>query len=226
MGGSYLDMAAWPRRSHFEFYIGYENPFFSVTTDVVVTKAYECSRQRGGPSFFLLTLWCALRAASRVEPFRLRVRDGRVWRHDIVHAGSTVMRDDRTFAFSHFIYNEFYDEFEKNGRALIAKIKAAPPGLFPEDGDDEIYFSVLPWIRITGITNARPNNRDVIPRVVFGKVFEEGEGEMRMGVSVEVHHALVDGLHVGQFLAAFESELAMFATNHPPTAPAQPLPFD
>lgn len=220
MGGSWLDMAAWPRRSHFEFYLGYENPFFSVTTDVVVTKAYERSRQPGGPSFFLMTLWCALRAAHRVEPFRLRVRDGRVWKNDIVHAGSTVLRDDQTFAFSHFSYSDSYDEFEKSSREVIDRIKAGPPGLFPEDRDDEIYFSVLPWIRITGITNARPNNSDAIPRVVFGKVFREGEGEWRMGVSVEVHHALVDGLHVGQFLAVFEAELAMFATAHPHAAPA------
>lgn len=213
MAGRYLDLERWPRCSHFGFYIGYGSPFFSVTTDVGVTNAYVRSREPDGPSFFMATLYLALRAANRLEAFRLTVRDGRPWLHDVVHAGSTLLRDDQTFAFSHFRYMDSYREFEQAGREVIARIRSGPPGLFPENRDDEIYFSVLPWIRVTAVTHARPSNADVIPRIVFGKVFERA-GQWRMPVSVEAHHALMDGLHIAQFLEAFEAELAAFSPSH------------
>jgi len=204
--GSFLDLGTWPRRTHYEFYLGYDYPFFNVCTDVPVTTLYRRAREPGGPSFFLATLYLSLRAANQQEEFRLRLRDGGVWQHDRVHAGSTVLRPDQTFAFAHFDFVDSYREFEERGRATIAKINERAPTLEAEDRDDEIYFSVLPWIRFTSFVNPRPSPAESVPKVVFGKHFER-DGERWMPVSIEVHHALVDGLHVGRFLERLEAEL-------------------
>src|SRR5829696_2574101 len=41
-------------------------------------------------------------------------------------------------------------------------------------------------------------------KIAFGKYREDG-GRIMMPVSVEVHHALMDGLHVGRYLERLES---------------------
>jgi chloramphenicol O-acetyltransferase type A len=42
--------------------------------------------------------------------------------------------------------------------------------------------------------------------MVFGKIFDDGPRRM-MPFSVEVHHALVDGVHVGKFFNLFQEKL-------------------
>jgi chloramphenicol O-acetyltransferase type A len=46
-----------------------------------------------------------------------------------------------------------------------------------------------------------------VPKISFGKFIRDNERTL-MPFSVEVHHALVDGLHVGRYLARMEEMLA------------------
>ncbi|MCB0574850.1 MAG: hypothetical protein KDC61_09825 [Saprospiraceae bacterium] len=45
-----------------------------------------------------------------------------------------------------------------------------------------------------------------MPKIVFGKYFASGD-RLLMPVSVEVHHALMDGLHAGRFFGRFQQVL-------------------
>ena len=73
--------------------------------------------------------------------------------------------------------------------------------------DDLIHFSVLPWISFTSVSHARRlGTNDSVPKIMFGKHYEAGE-RRRMPVSIEAHHSLVDGLHVGRFFARFQALL-------------------
>jgi chloramphenicol O-acetyltransferase type A len=66
---------------------------------------------------------------------------------------------------------------------------------------------VIPWVAFTSFAHARRHGtEDSVPKIVFGKRHERG-GRHRMPVSVEVHHALVDGLHVGRFFEGFQERL-------------------
>ncbi|MGQ0815448.1 MAG: CatA-like O-acetyltransferase [Gemmatimonadota bacterium] len=100
MSGAYLDLAQWPRRSLFEFYRDYDDPFFNICAQVRVSELYRRSRAPDGPSFFLASLYLSLSAANREEHFRLRLRRDGVWRHDRVHAGSVILSKDETFGSS------------------------------------------------------------------------------------------------------------------------------
>jgi chloramphenicol O-acetyltransferase type A len=80
--------------------------------------------------------------------------------------------------------------------------------LKPTLRDDVIYHTTLPWISFTSFAHARTKGRgDSIPRIVFGKFINEAD-RMMMPISIEVHHALMDGLHVGRYLARLEEALA------------------
>jgi chloramphenicol O-acetyltransferase type A len=97
--GRSLDLHAWKRREHFELYRRFANPFFNVCVEVDATEVWESSQSPRGPSFFLASVFLALRAANDVEAFRIRVRPDGVWIHDQVSITPTVLRGDGTFAF-------------------------------------------------------------------------------------------------------------------------------
>jgi chloramphenicol O-acetyltransferase type A len=70
-----------------------------------------------------------------------------------------------------------------------------------------IRFSVLPWLDFSSISHARDfAQEDSAPRITFGKI-TEAEGQHTMPVSIHAHHALVDGLHVAQFVEHFQNFL-------------------
>ena len=61
------------------------------------------------------------------------------------------------------------------------------------------------WVSFTSISHARGGGREEsVPKIAFGKYREEG-GRASMPVSVEVHHALMDGLHVGRYFERLQS---------------------
>jgi chloramphenicol O-acetyltransferase type A len=205
--GEWLDLESWPRASHFTWFVGYEQPFFNVCTEIDVSALHECCHAPGGPSFFLATLFHSARAANEIEAFRLRLRGDRVWRHPIVHPGSAVMRDNQTYAFTQFEYVPDFAEFARQSRAIIDHVSTRNDPLASDARDDVIYYSVLPWIRFTSCTNAhRSLKTDSVPRIVFGQHFER-DTRRWLPVSVEVHHALVDGLDVGRFFERFSASV-------------------
>ncbi|MEM1203111.1 MAG: chloramphenicol acetyltransferase [Acidobacteriota bacterium] len=204
--GRHLDVDTWARREHFQFFRGFDQPFWNVTVSVDVTEVYEYCREVG-LSFSLVYLYQSIRAANETEPFRYRLRGDRVFVHDRVHPGTTVMRDDETFGFGYFEYGVGFRRFHAEGRAELDRVRGGVELHPGGDRDDMVYYSVLPWLAFTSFSHARTRNPDdSIPRLVFGKHQVIG-GRRTMPVSVEVHHALMDGLHVGRFVDRFQALL-------------------
>ena len=68
-------------------------------------------------------------------------------------------------------------------------------------------MTALPWMHFSSYSNARQwGPQDSIPKIAFGRIDAEGE-HLWMPVSVDVHHALMDGIHVGRFFEGFEAAL-------------------
>ena len=67
-----------------------------------------------------------------------------------------------------------------------------------------IFFSCVPWVELTSFENERDMDRDdAIPRISWGKYREEN-GRKTLGLSVELNHRFVDGVHVGMFAKELE----------------------
>lgn len=204
-----IDLSTWKRRQHFELYRGSPNPFWSVTADVDVDRLVGRCRAPRGPSFPFSCLWLALKAVHECEEMRLRIRGDEVVLHERIHVTSTVLRPDDTFVFGYFDYVDDYRTFEREGREQVRRLRRADGDLLPRwDRDDLIYNSILPWLSFSAFSHARTarEEEDSIPRLVFGK-HRPVEGRRRMPLSVQVHHGLVDGLHVGRFVERFEELL-------------------
>ena len=90
---------------------------------------------------------------------------------------------------------------------VVAALNEA--GLEPEAGaDDLIHGTVIPWIRFTSIKHARHGNaQDSVPKIALGRATKTAEG-LRMPVSIEAHHSLVDGVHAGAFFGRLQAAFA------------------
>lgn len=207
--GHKIELAGWKRREHFELYRNFANPFFSITAEVDAAPTRELCSRPGGPSFFLATVYLALRACNAIEAFRTRVRGSGAWLHDEVSITPTVLRSDDTFGFVRFDPAPDYKTFAAAGRIAVEEAKKVKPLVVSHPDDNLIYHSTIPWVRFTSFTNALNGSADSVPRVVFGKCVKDGN-RAPMPVGVEVHHAVVDGLDVGRFFERFEDELQSF----------------
>lgn len=201
-----LDIEKWSRKDHFLFFSKFEEPFFGVTVMVDCTKAYQNAKSNGS-SFFLYYLHAALQAANSIEPFRYRIKDGNVLIYEKIDASPTINRENGTFGFSYMDYHEDFTDFEQSAKLEIESVKKST-GLNPAgSGENVIHFSSIPWINFTSISHARSFSfPDSCPKISFGKISDR-IGIKTMPVSIHVHHALMDGFHVSQFIDEFQKLL-------------------
>lgn len=205
---TYLDLATWPRRELFEFFRDFDKPYFNICTRLDVTNLLRELRNHPGVSLSLTYHYFALKAANEIEQFRYRLRNGQVLVHDVINGGTTLMLPNETFTLVYFDYAETFGEFIGPAQEAVAAMKK--DGTFrPRHEDDaRIHCTTLPWISFTSFSHARNWRReDSVPKISFGKFTNENERTL-MPFSVEVHHALVDGLHVGRYVERIEEMLA------------------
>jgi len=232
-----LNIDTWKRKAQFDFFLDYDDPTFNVTANVDVTNLRTYAKKHE-LSFFLASLFVSTKVCNLVDEFRYRIRDGKVFIHDRIDAGSTVLMDDNTFTFAYFDYVDDIHEFCKTGAAIVENCKRKG-GLETRDGDDSlIFYSVLPWVSFTSLKNPSKTGKNVsIPKIVLGKYFESlqvtsvgtssnspivvssnlpivdssnssargSAVRLLMPISVEAHHSLMDGFHVGQYFQIFQS---------------------
>jgi chloramphenicol O-acetyltransferase type A len=201
-----IDLDSWYRKDHFKFFSQFEEPFFGVTVRIDCTKAYTAAKEKQ-QSFFLYYLYRALKAANQVEEFRYRIKDEQVFLYDVVNASPTINRPDGSFGFSYMDYDTDETRFYENAKQITAAVQQSK-GLIPAiSGENTIHFSAIPWLDFTAISHARCFRfADSCPKISFGKMSDE-KGNKTMPVAIHLHHALADGLHVGQFVEVFQKLL-------------------
>jgi chloramphenicol O-acetyltransferase type A len=201
-----IDVEKWERKNTYEFFKNYEDPFFNITANLDVSVLYRFCKQNN-LSFALSSLFYSLETANAIREFRLRAQNEKVIEYEQIHATQTILNADETFSFCYFAMRENVLEFNKAGRIALEKYKRLKSFDVESDRIDLIYFSVIPWISFTSFKHAsRLDNKQTVPRVVFGKIFDEGNVK-KMPLSVEVHHALMDGIHVGKFFNLFQQKI-------------------
>jgi chloramphenicol O-acetyltransferase type A len=203
-----LNLSDWPRKEHFHFFRKFDEPFFGTVVTVDCSNAYA-NAKLAGASFFIWYLHKTLVAVNAIETFRYRISDDQVFIYDQIDGSATISREDGSFGFSQIEFDADFETFAKNALVEIERVKNVP-GLFTRTFDDDnlIHFSALPWIDFTALSHARNFTlADSCPKVSFGKMTVGADGKRTMPMSVHVHHGLIDGLHLGQFIDRFQLEM-------------------
>jgi len=199
-----VNLETWIRTEHFNFFKVFSEPFWGLQAEVNMGKAKLTAKQKGY-SLFSYYLHCALRAACDIENFGYRIESGEVYHYAEIGASATVAREDGLFGFTHMPFHANYSEFNKGVQAEMQRVRTTKgPLLQVPCPENVMHVSTIPWVKFTGLSHARHFPlEDSVPKMTFGKLYEEN-GEWKMPVSMHVHHALMDGLHVGQFFERFQ----------------------
>ena len=213
MSDEYLELNGWARRSTYEFFRHFDKPYFNICVQLDVTQLVELCR-RTKLSSFLAYHYLALRAANDVPEFHYRLRGDQILIHPNVHGGSTLLLPNETFSFVYFDYYEDFNKFAAETDDAIRAVKSGDGAFLPRDDHDAlIHFTTLPWVSFTSFSHARNWGRDdSVPKIAYGR-FNDVGGRTLLPMSVEVHHALMDGLHVGRFVNNMEKYLIDLNTS-------------
>jgi chloramphenicol O-acetyltransferase type A len=206
-----IDMENWKRKEHFQFFYRLDCPQYNICVNLDATNFLQFVKSRK-LSFYYAMIYAATHAANQIEEFRYRIREGRVILHDRVHPSFTDLSGGADDLFK-IVHVELTDDLiEFVGRA--AERSRRQEAYFPFDDvagrDDFIYITCVPWISFTQVSHAVPLNRDdATPRLAWGKYFTDN-GRVLLPFSVQVHHALADGVHVGRYLAKLQELMDAF----------------
>ncbi len=202
-----FDINSWNRKTQYEFFKNYDDPFFNLTSNIEVSNLYNYCK-KNDISFFLACLHFALESANEILEFRLRIIDNQVIQFDSIDIGSTVLNEDKSFSFCYFQRKNSISEFNASGKETLNNHHKENTFDSNKNNDALIYCSFIPWFTFTSLKHARDKEREKsgIPKFVFGKYFEENNIK-KMPFSIEVQHALMDGYHVGVFIEKFQKKI-------------------
>ena len=196
-----IDKKTWERREIFDFFSPASNPFYMVTFKQNVTKLQRYVKKHN-ISFYYAMIYLCTEAINSVEAFSYLVEKDQIYKLEKRNPSFTDMKkgselfhivtmaiDDDIFEFCRNAQNKSMEQVE-----FISMQK---------ESDDLIYFSCVPWIEMTALTNERdlsfPEAKDdAIPHIAWGKYVDVG-GEKSLNISIEVNHRFIDGIHIGKF---------------------------
>jgi len=201
-----IDPRTWRRRRHFELFSTFNHPHFNMSANLELTAFHQRVRN-SGVSFTVAFVYVIARAANAIPEFRQRIRSGRVVEHDIASPSFTLLVDDDLFSFCTIPYSEAFTDFADRATAMIAHVKEHPTLDIDPDRDDLLFMTALPWVSFTSFTHPMQlHPADSVPRFAWGKFFQEGR-RLKIPLSVQGHHALMDGIHMAKFYARVEDYL-------------------
>ena len=204
-----IDPETWPRRRHFEVFNAFDYPHFNLCANVDITVFLPAVKQRS-LSLTLAAAYVLARAANALPEFRWRIRGEQVVEHEVVHPSPAILAEGGLFSFCTIPYSESFTEFNQRAAEAVARVQR---GIILEDEpgqDDLLFMTSIPWVSFTSLMHPiHMHPADSTPRIAWGKFFREGE-RLKMPLSVQVHHGLMDGFHVGRYF-----DLAQSLLDHP-----------
>ena len=206
MNYKYLDMGAYKRKEHLEYFNRLSYPYVGLTANVDITDLIKSVKTKKLP-FFLTVCYCVSRAANGVPEFRQRIRENKIIEFDNCKTSHTVALEDGTYCYctldSNMSFLDFipYAEQEQEAARINRTI-----GEEEEEIYDKIFISTLPWISYTALVQPVPIPADSNPRITWGRYAIQGD-KIMMPVSVLCHHGLVDGIHIAGFYKLLDRQI-------------------
>ena len=193
-----INLETWPRREHFKVFSGLDYPHFGLCANVDITVFRPFVKEHD-ISITVAIVYILARAANGIPEFRYRIRTGAVVEHEVVHPSTTILTGEDLFSFCTFCYSEDFLSFASEAEKRITHVKEHLSMKDDTAHDELLFMTGIPWVSFTGFIH--PINLDPVdsvPRFSWGRFFEDGNS-LKMPMNVQVHHALVDGIHVGRF---------------------------
>jgi chloramphenicol O-acetyltransferase type A len=195
-----IPIEGWEREETFRFFSTFTQPFFNVHTEVDISALYHYCKQHS-LSVSLAYMHATTQAARAIENFLLRIENGQVVRYSGLDLSTTILKDDKQIAFTHFPFQEKLEDFCTEGARIIAEVKKSKKLFNGHQGVDLLHMTTLPWFTFRGMEHAFSIGHEDpgVPKIGYGKL-EMRDNKVYLPISIGLHHALADGYHMHLFL--------------------------
>lgn len=208
-----IDINTWERKENYEFFLGFQNPTISITSEVECAGA-KARAKAAGESFFLHYLYAVLRAVNEIPEFRFRIDvEGRVVYFDHVDMLTPIkVKENGRFFTIRLPWNTDFQTFYTTAKAIINDID---PNGNPYDMEkvggkdllDVILLSATPDLYFTSLTCTQEHRHGSnYPLMNAGKAILK-EGKLVMPIAMTIHHGFIDGHHLSLFYKKVEEFL-------------------
>lgn len=208
-----IDINTWERKENYEFFLGFQNPTISITSEVECAGA-KARAKAAGESFFLHYLYAVLRAVNEIPEFRFRIdAEGRVVYFDHVDMLTPIkVKENGRFFTIRLPWNTDFQTFYTTAKAIINDID---PNGNPYDMEkvggkdllDVILLSATPDLYFTSLTCTQEHRHGSnYPLMNSGKAILK-EGKLVMPIAMTIHHGFIDGHHLSLFYKKVEEFL-------------------
>ena len=204
-----IDLSTWERRELYEHFTKLRMPHYEVAAMIDVTPLVEYTR-RQQISFYLGMIYLATQSVNHIKNFRYRIVEGKVVLYEQILPNFThKKKDEDLFRYHTTNLTGSIDEFARTTAAAIDKQQTLFGGL--EHTPNLVYYSCLPWLETTAITNpGMENPDDAITRINWGK-YTEREGRKMLNVMVTANHRFIDGYHIALFINDLQERINLLA---------------
>ena len=207
-----IDINTWERKENYEFFLGFQNPTISITSEVECAGA-KARAKAAGESFFHY-LYAVLRAVNEIPEFRFRIdAEGRVVYFDHVDMLTPIkVKENGRFFTIRLPWNTDFQTFYTTAKAIINDID---PNGNPYDMEkvggkdllDVILLSATPDLYFTSLTCTQEHRHGSnYPLMNAGKAILK-EGKLVMPIAMTIHHGFIDGHHLSLFYKKVEEFL-------------------
>lgn len=188
------------RKELFNFYQEFDSPILNITVDFKFKNVLTALKSNK-ISFFQYMVFNICKTCLEEENFSTRFDGKNIYKIKRLVPSYTVLRKTGNFNFCTFDYSSVWSEFLST--SLGAKQKAEEANhLILDDHThrDYIFITCLPWFNFTSIQHPVGQFKDsTIPSFAIGQ-YRIDDDEVSIPLSIQVHHGLVDGIHISQFL--------------------------
>ena len=150
-----IDLSTWKRKEIFDFFSHASNPYYMVTFRIDVAPLYAYVKKHRLSFYYSLVYLCT-QAINDVEAFRYTIRGEQVFYLDPRIPSFTDLKKDSEYF--HIVtmptmgsLAEFNEEARKRSDAQQFFLDTS------QETDRVIYFSCLPWLDLTALTNTTPS---------------------------------------------------------------------
>ena len=169
-----LDMSAYRRKAHFDYFRAMASPYVGLTANVDITALLAKVKAEKLP-FFLTICYCAAQAANSVPEFRQRIVGEGIAQFDHCPTSHTVALEDGTYCYCTLRADMPFTDYILY--AQREQEEAKQRGGIDEDAEealDKFFISTLPWLSYTSLIQPTPFPADSKPAHHLGKVLPAG----------------------------------------------------
>lgn len=202
-----IDKDKWARREYFDHYYNDIPCTYSLTCDIDITKLIENKE-----NIYASMLYCIMTIVNNHDEFKTTLLNDQIIIYSKMHPCYTIFHDD-TKIFSNIwtTYNDNYDDFKKeydldkvkygNIHQMVAKDQIP---------DNCISISMIPWATFTSFNlNLSKGYNYLLPIFTMGKYYQKDD-KVLLPLSIQVHHSVCDGYHVGAFINELQQLIALW----------------